>query len=408
MKRRLFTLFLVLVLTVGAAAPAYASSSQQNSMKSAAEAHLGDTASDFPNVSFDWCVYFLTCIARECGLAGTPSNPNGGIFPPAEASTWESCNWAATGVSRQINWFTGRGHGTLYYFEYDRSISLNSRTVKTDRYSFVPLPGDLVYFSTPENGSYCHVALVTEFDPGNGNIFYIGGNQDDKSWSKSHVSRRCDGLYTEKVCAVLRPEYGTQYVPPVCALGDECPSKSFTDVTPTRWYHEDLDFVMSRGLLYGTSETSFSPYATMTRGMMVSVLYRLDGCPDVSEQEIPFSDITEDTWCADAVKWAYLSGVSDGYQDGTFGKDIRISRAQAAKMLYGYACYKGLDTSAVAELEGFSDYFMLGEWAHESMRWALGSGIIVGTSDTTLTPNGSATRCQLAAIFARYLRYYDL
>ncbi|MDO4816659.1 MAG: S-layer homology domain-containing protein [Bacillota bacterium] len=408
MKRKLISLFLVLILMLTLIPVGYAEASQQEAMVEKAMSYEGDKCDAFPDVAFDWCVYYVTYVANELGLSGTAQNPTGGIFPPIAKSTWGSCNWAATGVTYQINWFTQNDHGKLYYFSLNRYINTNSNTLAADRYEYIPQPGDLIYFNTPEHGSYCHVALVTEFDPGNGNVFYIGGNQDDMDWRKSHVSCRTANIYTDKVCAFLRPNYTTKYTFPLCSSLQECLSADFTDVTTLRWYHEDLDYVMSRGLFYGTSETTFSPYDTMTRGMMVTVLYRLEGSPDVSEIENPFTDVNDDTWCLDAVKWAYSTGVSEGFTDGSFGTSIEITRAQAAKMLYGYACFKELDTSAYAEFDGFADVDRLGQWAYDSMHWALGSGIINGTSASTITPNGNATRCQLAAIFARYMRYYEL
>lgn len=408
MKRKLISLMLATVIMLSLVPAAYADSSQQEDMISAALSYEGSTSAAFPDVAFDWCVYYITYVANEIGLGGTRANPTGGLFPPISKSTWEACNWAATGVTYQINWFTRNNHGKLYYFALSRYIETNANTVASDRNVFIPQPGDLIYFNTPEHGSYCHVALVTDYDPGNGNVFYIGGNQDDMNWRKSHVSCRTANIYTDKVCGFLRPNYDTEYEYPLCGTALSCPSAAFTDVNTMRWYHEDLDFVMERGLFYGTSDTTFSPYNTMTRGMMVTVLYRLEGTPDVSEVENPFTDVNDDTWCVDAVKWAYSTGVSEGYTDGSFGTSIEITRAQAAKMLYGYACFKELDTSAYAEFDGFADASQLGKWAYDSMHWALGSGIINGTSATTINPNGNATRCQLAAIFARYLRYYEL
>jgi len=411
MKKKLISLLLAAALMLTLVPTVFAEESQtsyQQQMMDMAESYIGAKAEVFPDVSFDWCVYFVTYVAHELGLCGTPEEPASAIFPPIEKSTWGYCNYAATGISRQIQWFTLNDKGSLYYFDLGKSTAVEKNTVQADRYSFIPQPGDLVYFNTKEGGTFCHVAIVTDYDPGNGNVFYIGGNQDDRSWSKSHVSQRSDNLYTQKICGFMRPNYGTEYVYPQCSMGEACLSANFTDVTTRRWYHEDLDFVLDRGLFYGTSDTTFSPYKTMTRGMMVSVLYRLDGCPDTSEMELPFTDVTDETWCVDAIKWAKSTGVTDGYPDGTFGTKIEITRAQAAKMLFSYACYKGLDTSAYGEFEGFTDEYMIGEWMYDSLHWALGSGIISGTSATTVTPNGNATRCQLAAIFARYLRYYDI
>ena len=414
MKRKIISLMLAVIMILAVMPVSYAATQQQDSMVERAMSYEGCTAVSFPDVSFDWCAYFVTYVANDLGLAGTANAPESNIFPPIEKDTWGKCNWAATSVSHQINWFTKLGHGKLYYFELSSSINSNNNTVNASRDTFVPQPGDLIYFRTAEHGSYCHVALVTGYDPGDGRVFYIGGNQDGMKWNNSHVSCRVANIYDTiatadtSICAFLRPNYATAYEYPTCVMSVICPAAGFKDVNTSMWYHDDLDFAMNNGLFNGTTDTTFSPYATMTRGMMITVLYRLDGSPDVAELENHFKDIDSSTWCFDAARWAYETGVSEGYLDETLRIDNEITRAQAAKMLFSFARYKELDTSAYKSFADFNDANDVGNWATESMHWALGSGMIKGTTDTTITPDGNATRCQLAVIFARFMRYYDL
>ncbi len=393
---------------------AYAAQSQQQQMINAALAHVGDTAENFPEVKFDWCVYFTTYCANEIGIAGTASAPRSKIFPPL--SEWKANDWAATGVTYQANWFSKYSHGKVYYFKDSKFIDKNVNTVKSNASKFEPIPGDLIYIDHPNNNSvFDHVAIVYDYDEVNRVIYYVGGNQTSHDWRYSDVSLREVSLSSSEIAGFLRPNYTTVYQKPTmlgsaagCAYGDACPSKSFADVTAASWFHQSLDYCVEHNLFKGTSDTMFSPNATMTRGMMIMVLYRLDGCPDTSELINPFKDVSDSTWCADAIKWAYDTGVTEGYKDNTFGTDIKITRAQAAKMLYCFALYKGLDCSKTKDFAGYADANQVGDWAVPAMKWSLGNGIIQGVSATKLDPNGNATRAQLATILARYAQYYDI
>lgn len=411
MKKRIISALLIaaLIITIAPVLSFSASASQQDDMVSAALAHVGKNYSFLPNCTFDWCAYFTTYVADEIGICGTADNPTGSIFPPAASDTHKKLGWIATSVTRQIGWFTSNGHGTLYYFTLAANMSTNSSTVKADRKTFTPLPGDLIYLNTTKNRNcYSHVAIVYDYDPGNGRVYYVGGNQGNRNWAYSKVSCREISMDSENLLAFLRPNYHTEYSYPPCKMADNCPSAAFVDVNTARWYHDSLDFAVEQGLIRGTDSTHFSPYRTMTRGMMITVLYRLAGSPDASNLKNPFKDINDKTWCADAVKWAYANKVAEGYENGRFGSELEISRAQAAKMLYGYAKLNGLDCSKYRSFDGFEDAKDVGAWAADSMHWALGTGIIKGNSATTINPDGRATRCQLAAIFARYMQYYGL
>lgn len=175
----------------------------------------------------------------------------------------------------------------------------------------------------------------------------------------------------------------------------------FTDVASGSWYYDSVAYVYEQGLMGGTDEGRFSPDLTTSRAMIVTILYRLEGSPAVSGGA-SFADVTAGQWYSDGVAWASANGIVTGYSNGSFGPDDTITREQMAAILYRYARYKGYDLSAQAALDGYADAAQVSAYAADAMKWAVGSGLITGTSGTTLSPAGSATRAQAAVILARF------
>ncbi len=188
----------------------------------------------------------------------------------------------------------------------------------------------------------------------------------------------------------------------ICPLGDNCPSKNFSDVSPTYWAHSDIDNVVSLGLFNGTSTTRFGVNDLMTRAMLLTVLYRLEGSPDVSGYENRFSDVDENGFYYNALLWGSHNNISNGYSDGTFLPGGTLTREEFVTFLNRYANYKGYDTEVYADIGGYSDAQQVSAFARESMCWAIGAGIVSGTSATTLSPKASATRAQVAVMFNRF------
>ena len=186
-----------------------------------------------------------------------------------------------------------------------------------------------------------------------------------------------------------------------CPLGDACPSKNFTDVSAGFWAHDAIDYVVSNNMFKGTTNTTFSPNTVMTRGMLVTVLYRLDGSPDVSSIENPFSDLADNAY-HDAILWGSENRIANGYVDGTFRANETLTREQLAVFLHRFANFKGYDTNVYSDIGGFSDARDVGEFARESMCWAVGEGIINGTTSTTLSPKLGANRAQVATMLMRF------
>ena len=176
----------------------------------------------------------------------------------------------------------------------------------------------------------------------------------------------------------------------------------FTDVATGSWYYDGVKYAVEKGLFTGTSATTFAPNMELTRSMLVTVLYRLAGSPEVSQSE-NFSDVQADSWYEDAVIWAAANGVVAGYGGGVFGPDDDITREQLAVILYRYAQLTEQDVDTETDLTAYSDAGEVSDFAREAMVWAVENGLISGTSATTLSPKGTATRAQVAVILMRYL-----
>ena len=179
-----------------------------------------------------------------------------------------------------------------------------------------------------------------------------------------------------------------------------CPAEKYTDVDTTQWYHEGVDYVIEKGMMNGTGTNTFEPNATTTRGMIVTILYRLEKEPAAGTS--PFTDVDAGQWYAKAVAWAAANGVVNGTSPTTFNPNDPITREQMAAILYRYASFKGYDVTQKADLAGFTDAAQISDYAKDPMAWANKAGLIGGVSATTLQPQGSATRAQVATILMRF------
>lgn len=173
----------------------------------------------------------------------------------------------------------------------------------------------------------------------------------------------------------------------------------YSDVATDAWYASAVEEVSQEGTMTGTTDTTFSPDGLVTRGTVVTVLWRLSGAPEATDAPT-FSDVSEDSWYGEAVAWAQTNGITTGYADGTFLPDAPVTREMLAVFLARYDVLNG-DALAEGVLGLYSDSDSVSEWAEEGMRHALGTGLITGTNSGTLDPTGSATRAQLAVILSR-------
>ncbi len=180
-------------------------------------------------------------------------------------------------------------------------------------------------------------------------------------------------------------------------------SAEFADVTKNDWFYDDVQFAVENGLFNGTSNTTFSPNAAMNRAMLVTVLYRLEGEPKVSGSS-EFTDVAANQWYTDAVIWATGHKIVNGYGNGKFGPTDSITREQMAAILYRYAQYKNYSVKASNSLMHYNDYAQITPYALQALKWANAEGLINGRTGTTLAPQGTATRAEVAAILHRFVK----
>ena len=176
---------------------------------------------------------------------------------------------------------------------------------------------------------------------------------------------------------------------------------SYNDVKAGDWYANAVNYVTLTGLMNGTGD-GFSPNLAINRGMMVTVLYRMAGSPEVTAEN-PFTDVPADTWYTDAVIWASENGITAGTSETTFSPTNSLTREQLATFFYRFADFENPDPIEITgDLTGFTDADQVASYATDAMKWAIGEGLISGTTETTLSPKATATRAQVATILMRY------
>ena len=175
----------------------------------------------------------------------------------------------------------------------------------------------------------------------------------------------------------------------------------FKDVKTADWFYNDVKYVYEKGMMAGTAADVFAPNATTTRAMIVTILYRLEGSPAVTGTSA-FVDVPAGQWYTDAVNWAAANQIVKGTSATTFAPNDSITREQMAAILYRYAQYKGYDVTKKADLSGYSDNGQVSAYAKDALAWANAAKLINGVTNTTLAPQGNATRAQVSAILHRF------
>lgn len=183
------------------------------------------------------------------------------------------------------------------------------------------------------------------------------------------------------------------------ADGEDVPKFSFIDVSTGDWFAPAVDYVSAKGMMNG-SNGYFSPYDSLTRGMIAQIFYNLEG--GTGSFAIAYPDVSASDWYANAVSWVSANGIMSGYGSGLFGANDSVTREQLALTLYSYAKVKGYDTSASAELTAFADGASTSEWAKPAMQWAVANGLFSGKTGNRLDPQGTATRAEVASILMRF------
>lgn len=301
------------------------------------------------------------------------TSTNGGAFADASsASTTFTMPAANTTITAAWSYIGGGGSTTDYYrltFETNGGSEISS--IRRAEYTTIDL---------------------TDYTPTREGYEFTGWYADEN--------------LTEKITSIRLTRNTTVYagweeIKENPSTGFENP---FTDVSESDWFFNDVKFVYQNGLMNGTSATTFSPEGTTSRGMIVTILWRMAGSPDMEDKiwGYPFADVDATAYYGTAVYWARLNGIAGGYDDATFGPNDPITREQMAAILYRYAQYKGYDVSAKADLNKFTDADEISNYALEALQWANAEGLINGKGDGVLDPKGQATRAEAAVILTRF------
>lgn len=179
----------------------------------------------------------------------------------------------------------------------------------------------------------------------------------------------------------------------------------FADVKSSSWFANAVVYVYNKGMMQGVADGQFGPNDKTTRGMIVTMLYRLEGEPGAGAAG--FSDVASGQWYSNAVAWASANAVVKGYETGAFGPNDAITREQLAAILYRFAQFKGYSVEAKGDLSGFADSAKVADWAEEAVQWAVGSGIINGNENNELAPGDNATRAEVAAMLMRFCQQFE-
>lgn len=235
------------------------------------------------------------------------------------------------------------------------------------------------------------VTITTRPDSG----YHLSGLIAAANGRNLTLSDKGDGIYTFTMPGSTVEIQGT------FAADSSTPAAlPFADVTAGIWYYDAVEYVYQNGLMAGTGDSTFSPDLPTSRGMIVTILYRMAGSPAAGLPS--FLDVPANQYYANAVAWAAANGVVSGYGDGRFGPNDSITREQMTLILQGFARLQGWDVSSRADLSAYEDAGTISGYALESMRWAKAEGLINGTSSTTLSPAGTTTRAQAAVIFRSF------
>lgn len=220
-----------------------------------------------------------------------------------------------------------------------------------------------------------------------------------------------DGWYSDATCT-LPFDFATQIYAstfvyakwaPVQTEPVQAPSNNFTDVKSGDWFYDSVMYVKNGGLMNGTTATTFAPASNLTRAMLVTVLYRLEGSPEAAKA--PFEDVKAGSYYEKAVAWAQANGIVNGYTAKKFGPDDNITREQIATIMHRYASFKKYDVSAgeSTNILSYEDSASVSEYAISAVQYAVGSGLMKGKTETTLNPKDNATRAEIAAILNRFI-----
>ena len=298
--------------------------------------------------------------------------------------------WSGTNLTGEDNLTVTIPTGSIGNRSYTAHWSLNTYSITYD------LDGGTA-FGNPDSYTV-ESAAITLNEPTKAGYVFTG-------WSGTDLVGEDNLTVTIPAGSIGDRRYTAhwEFDPTIIAALNPTPNVDFLDVSRTDWFYYDVRYVCENGLMNGTSRNRFSPYSTATRGMLVTILYRMENEPRCFGSAA-FSDVKPGAYYEKAVVWASQNNIVSGYTDGTFRPDAPVTREQLASILYRYTLYRGQDVSAgeTTSLTGYGDAQAVSSYALPAMRWACGTGILQGANGK-LNPSGLATRAQLAAMLHRYL-----
>ena len=296
--------------------------------------------------------------------------------------------------------FAPDSSGGAYHPEADSSTTSTPDRYEIDKPSNVENGSIKVSPSKAEKGDTVTITVTPDEDYALDELAVY-----DEDGDEIDLKDKGDGKYTFEM-----PKGDVEIEVSFAAIEDETAKADFADVASDAWYADAVQYVYENGLMSGTSETTFSPNLTTTRGMIVTTLYRLEGSPDLSDDNLgyPYADVDANAYYADAVYWTRQNGIVAGMSAEQFAPSNAITREQLTAILYRYAQFKGYDVSVGenTNILSYTDFAALDAYAIPAMQWACGAGIITGMSEATLGPDGSATRAQVATILMRFCEEY--
>ena len=311
------------------------------------------------------------------------------LNPPTRTG-YTFIGWSGTDLSGSDNLTVTIPTGSIGNRSYTAHWSLNTYSIAYD------LDGGTA-FGNPDSYTV-ESAAITLNEPTKAGYVFTG-------WSGTDLVGEDNLTVTIPAGSIGDRRYTAhwEFDPTIIAALNPTPNVDFLDVSRTDWFYYDVRYVCENGLMNGTSRNRFSPYGTATRGMLVTILYRMENEPRCFGSAA-FSDVKPGAYYEKAVVWASQNNIVSGYTDGTFRPDAPVTREQLASILYRYTLYRGQDVSAgeTTSFTGYGDAQTVSNYALPAMRWACGMGILQGANGK-LNPSGLATRAQLAAMLHRYL-----
>ena len=311
------------------------------------------------------------------------------LNPPTRTG-YTFIGWSGTDLSGSDNLTVTIPTGSIGNRSYTADWSLNTYSITYD------LDGGTA-FGNPDSYTV-ESAAITLNEPTKAGYVFTG-------WSGTDLVGEDNLTVTIPAGSIGDRRYTAhwEFDPAIIAALNPTPNVDFLDVSRVDWFYYDVRYVCENGLMNGTSRNRFSPYGTATRGMLVTILYRMENEPRCFGSAA-FSDVKPGAYYEKAVVWASQNNIVSGYTDGTFRPDAPVTREQLASILYRYTLYRGQDVSAgeTTSLTGYGDAQAVSNYALPAMRWACGTGILQGANGK-LNPSGLATRAQLAAMLHRYL-----